>query len=306
MPEQTRPCEYCGTAVTRTGKQQSQRKYWTCGRVCANKLRIKLGNTPTWQPNPYRGQKDTRSCAICAEPVTRYVNEQNHDRPWTCSFACMGAQQRRRLLADGKWSDGKKPRRGDTVPCSVCGTPFYRQPAYIKQGRHLCSRACNKAWQSRNQIEKTCPQCGRSFGVARSEATFTYCSQACYVVSKTKGATGRIHNGRPVIRTGHGYLTVYEPVHPAANRSGRVLEHRLVMERKIGRLLLRSEHVNHVNHVRDDNRPENLEIMTASDHGRETNDWTKKKREALDTELIELRAKLAAIEAERAALNDKD
>ncbi|WP_209446402.1 HNH endonuclease [Streptomyces sp. MZ04] len=42
---------------------------------------------------------------------------------------------------------------------------------------------------------------------------------------------------------------------------GRIIaEHRVVMEREIGRPLERGETVHHINGVRDDNRPENLEI----------------------------------------------
>jgi PDZ domain-containing secreted protein len=43
-------------------------------------------------------------------------------------------------------------------------------------------------------------------------------------------------------------------------------EHRVIAEIKIGRSLKRWEQVHHVNRVRDDNRPENLEVMTKKEH----------------------------------------
>lgn len=67
-----------------------------------------------------------------------------------------------------------------------------------------------------------------------------------------------------------GYWLVYAPEHPHARRGGRgrqgryILEHRLVMERKLGRLLERHEVVHHVNGQNDDNRPENLELFQSN------------------------------------------
>src|SRR5204863_5581815 len=65
-------------------------------------------------------------------------------------------------------------------------------------------------------------------------------------------------------RTVHkaGYVMVRVPDHPRVRASAYVFEHILVMEEQLGRFLIEGESVHHRNGVRDDNRPENLELWT--------------------------------------------
>lgn len=58
-----------------------------------------------------------------------------------------------------------------------------------------------------------------------------------------------------------GYVLIHKPEHPDARRDGSILEHRLVMEKILGRRLTKDEDVNHRNGKKDDNRPENLVLV---------------------------------------------
>ena len=67
-------------------------------------------------------------------------------------------------------------------------------------------------------------------------------------------------------KRGDGYIAVYVPDHPYANKEGYVMEHRLVMEEHIGRYLEKGEEVHHINKKRDDNRLENLTLLSTEEH----------------------------------------
>lgn len=69
----------------------------------------------------------------------------------------------------------------------------------------------------------------------------------------------RAENGTGNINRGYRYLYI---------DGRRQAEHRVVMERMLGRPLERSEQIHHKNGNRSDNRPENLELLSAGDHRR--------------------------------------
>jgi hypothetical protein len=66
-------------------------------------------------------------------------------------------------------------------------------------------------------------------------------------------------NGRKILKG--GYIGIHMPEHPNANSQGYYEEHRYIMEQHIGRLLTKEEMVHHKNHIPDDNRIENLELL---------------------------------------------
>lgn len=82
---------------------------------------------------------------------------------------------------------------------------------------------------------------------------------------------------------GTGYYYAYLPNHPAANSAGKVLEHVAVMSEHIGRSLASGECVHHKDRNRQNNRIDNLQLMTQSDHAKlhqlEDNDYKEESRE---------------------------
>ena len=102
--------------------------------------------------------------------------------------------------------------------------------------------------------KKPCADCGEP-------AEGDRCWDCSYI--HRSGENNPRWNGGRRIRTG-GYVSLMAKDHPNADYGGYVVEHRLVMEEKIGRYLTKEENVHHLNGIRDDNRIENLELWTRS------------------------------------------
>lgn len=132
-----------------------------------------------------------------------------------------------------------------------------------------------------------CKQCDKEFvvWVSRYERQKPkYCSQKCYGLSlksnipwnkgitadkDTRLATGKRHGlyGKRSPRWKDG--TYIEQEYRFIWDDGRkdyIREHRLVMEKHIGRPLINNEVVHHINGDKLDNRPDNLQICSPSEH----------------------------------------
>jgi len=152
------------------------------------------------------------------------------------------------------------------IKCDKCKKTF---KDYLSNNRKYCSRECAYSTFVVNH-NHICEECRTVF--ITKKTTSKYCSMSCSGknanrhVSNHKGNTnsGEKHwNWKQGFNyTSQGYIEVNIGV------KKRRLQHRLVMENHLGRDLLRSEQVHHINGDKTDNRIENLQVLSASEHTR--------------------------------------
>ncbi len=140
--------------------------------------------------------------------------------------------------------------------CPNCGKGFLTYPS---QNLTCCSQQCVHQHTHQLAVQKKlriCRICSASFVPKHTKSPGLYCSYKCRGISSRKPFVMR-----------SGYKWIYTPEHPCATKQGYYPEHKLIMEKYLGRILEPFERVHHINHIRDDNRRiENLMLMTVSSH----------------------------------------
>jgi len=157
--------------------------------------------------------------------------------------------------------------------CKVCKKEFWAY-TYQDKKRKYCSQSCyikarkrekrKPLWVNRPHPRGMLGKIPWNKGKPMSEKVRKKLSLA---KKGKKLPTGeKAHNWKGGRIKGHGgYIHIRKINHPF-NVDGYVREHRLVMEKMIGRYLESYEQVHHINGIKDDNRPENLQLMVTNPH----------------------------------------
>lgn len=112
------------------------------------------------------------------------------------------------------------------------------------------------------KTKRVCINCKKEFYVWQSRIKIgkgKFCSIRCGKIGKNNY---RWQGGFKYI---NGYKFILVKDHPRSSRKGYVKEHQIIMEKYIGRLLNKGEVIHHLNGIRDDNRIENLLLLSGQD-----------------------------------------
>ena len=107
-----------------------------------------------------------------------------------------------------------------------------------------------------------CDYCEKEFKRDYFEVTKVkhhFCNSKCRKEWMTGKNNPNWNGGRK--KRSDGYICVLKPDHPNCNGKGYIREHRIVMEKYLGRYLTKEEIVHHKNGVVNDNNIENLMLF---------------------------------------------
>ena len=162
-----------------------------------------------------------------------------------------------KIIAEVVKVPNTKPVEYITLKCSVCGKEFEKVASIYRHDMKKCTAG-------------------------------KFCSKKCFYNSAEirkpkdgKRELSRWWKGGRIYERGYKMILVDD--HPNAVLKGSglkyVREHRLVMEKHLGRYLTNDEVIHHKNGDPLDNRIENLEIMTNSEHSsmHRKEEWKRKK-----------------------------
>lgn len=211
------------------------------------------------------GRFENENCILVYDGVTR----NGRSRPIAICPKC-GYERR----IDSSHASDKK--RGAGTFCASCA----RSGPALRKDVEECDSGAIVHWNKRNEQGKLLVEyaCGhtlyRKINSIRVIRNGTGRCKSCMIPSGSSGAGHPCWQGGKTIDK-DGYVKIHLSLLPKHEQTqftsmvrsnGYILEHRLVVARELGRPLTKTEIIHHLNGVKDDNRPENLQLVSHGEH----------------------------------------
>ena len=262
------PCDYCGSLLDLQPSRVARSKHQFCGRECYL----------AW----IQASRGELKCEWCGGIY--HVKASKVARSRFCSEGCRREGVKATLLH---------------LTCTQCGIDFSR-PEYEARGvaNHFCSEECRNSFRPTGTTMIPCEFCGKRVGRTPSgihNRKYIYCSRSCMAKDRSEHPerNGFWKGGRFV--GAGGYIRIKGPPgcpEELLTGNGYIAEHRWVMYQHRG-FLRPSDQVHHLNGIKDDNRLENLVLLSPADHAK----LGPTKQKLLQARIRELEAELAELQA---------
>lgn len=197
-------------------------------------------------------------CLYCG--ISFHRRGKNINRVKYCSLKC-------------KYEDAKGRANPQIVYRNAMALLATKEPE-LGEVRTALGTGIPNAKEARQWIE--CPICHtRRWVRYRKERTITGICKQCHNEQQRQLIGEKHHCWKGGRRISHkGYVEIRlspnDFFYPMVNKSGSVLEHRLIMAKHLGRCLQPWEVVHHKNHIKTDNRIANLRLHTIIHHSQIT------------------------------------
>jgi len=205
-----------------------------------------------WHGNRTRAYPFWKVCQNCST-VYPCLTRAQAVRSKTCSREC--------AVESTRGPRAKKPmaeRKMTLSPCLRCGKKTWRPDSWLnRNARAYCGHSCRAKHCSApvltaHKFDRT----GMKFPGTGLKGDKNPAWKGGVTVFRTHGNYAGVR-----------YVRCPEPFKAMARKDGYVMEHRLFVAQVLGRALLRSEAVHHLNHDPTDNRIENLALFASNrDH----------------------------------------
>lgn len=170
-----------------------------------------------------------------------------------------------------------------TLNCTICGKSYERTKWEAKTSKY-CGYPCqHEGFRQAKRINSGCFKKGQRVSKVTEFKKGQKAWNKGMPMPEISGKNSPHWKGGKI--KSRGYIMVYSPKHPFCHaRTKKVFEHRIIMEKHIGRFLKPKERVHHINGIKDDNRIENLKLFScnAEHMASEHKNWFANKNNSLN------------------------